>query len=125
MWCSRKAGASWGGFILKKSFLSCFNLKKQKVLDTLFPAKKAPKIIFLKKLLKLKKCSFVPKWGRAGQRRRGRPVWGEMRHFQAQDGLRGANFEGRAGKLKSEDGVGRERKVFLRSGPIWGGKRTF
>lgn len=36
--------------------------------------------------------------------------------------MRGANFEGRAGKLKSEDGIGRERKVFLRSGPIWGEK---
>lgn len=76
-------------------------------------------------LLKLKKCGFVPRRGRAGQRRRGRPVWGEMRHFQAQDGLRGANFEARAGKLKSEDGVGREREVFLRSGPIWGEKWTF
>lgn len=39
--------------------------------------------------------------------------------------MRGANFEGRAGKLKSEDGVGRERKVFLRNGPIWGGKKDF
>lgn len=76
-------------------------------------------------LLKLKKCGFVPRRGWAGQRRRGRPVWGEMRHFQAQDGLRGANFEARAGKLKSEDGVGREREVFLRSGPIWGEKWTF
>lgn len=37
--------------------------------------------------------------------------------------MTGANFEKRAGKMKSEDGVGRERKVFLRSGPIWGEKK--
>lgn len=63
--------------------------------------------------------------GRAGQRRRGRPVWGEKRHFQAQDGLRGINFEGRAGKLKSEDGFGREREVFFTVAPFCGEKGLF
>lgn len=39
--------------------------------------------------------------------------------------MRGNNFEGRAGKLKSEDGFGREREVFFTVAPFCGEKGLF